>query len=486
MKVPADLGKRRMGADSLAGESSRPPSHLAAVIVVMVSVALVATACSSGSSSTASTGAPVTTTSPIAPGGSTSSTPTSSANASVPTCPSNVGNGSPGVTSTSINVASISTQTGVLAGDFGAMLPGVEAYFKYINSQGGVNGRMLNLAYKLDDESSPSQYSQLTHTAIDQDHAFGLVGVATAFFAPNYLAQTCTPTYGYNVTGNWAGPPNLYSTGGTALYYPEIAYYIAYLMKRINVRSFATLAYGVAASSDACAAANDGLKKAGFTQAYTDLSAPLGGNLTPDVQHIKSSGAQLVISCMDVTDNVSLARAIQQYGVKTKQFWLNGSDQSTLDHYGSLMQGVYFGIQHVPLTAPVKYYPGLQTYLTAMKKYAPDSVGDELAIQGWASAALFVQGVKNSGSNLTQANVVKQDNMLTTWNAGGLYLPVNWTTSHTTATTFCSAYIQVQGNKYNPVLGQGHQVFVCFNINKANPVPTNPVPEVSPPGTPGI
>jgi branched-chain amino acid transport system substrate-binding protein len=482
MKVPAVLGRSGRGAVSKAPEGSRSTGRLAGLAVVMVSVALVATACGSGSSSPATTAAPVTTTSPIS---ASSAPPSTAANASVPTCPSGVGQGSPGVTANSINVASLSTQTGALAGDFGAMLPGVEAYFKYIDSMGGVNGRMLNLSYKLDDESNPSQYSQLVHTAIDQDHAFGLVGVATAFFSPNYLAQTCTPTYGYNVTGNWSGPPNLYSTGGTALYYPEIAYYIAYLMKRINVRSFATLAYGVAASSDACAAANSGLTKAGLTQAYTDLSVPLGGNVTPDVQQIKSSGAQLVISCMDVTDNVSLARGIQQYGVKTKQFWLNGSDQSTLDHYGSLMQGVYFGIQHVPLTAPVKYYPGLQTYLTAMRKYAPASVGDELAIQGWASAALFVQGVKNAGSNLTQANVVKQDNMLTTWTANGLYLPIDWTTSHTTATTFCSAYIQVQGNKYNPVLGQGHQVFVCFNINKANPVPTNPVPEISPPGTPG-
>jgi len=365
------------------------------------------------------------------------------------------------------------------------MVPGVQAYFDYVNSQGGINGRKLKLANNLDDQGNPSQYSQLIQTATEQDHAFAMVGVATPFFAPNFLAQNCIPTYGYNVTGNWSGPPNLYSTGGSTLYYPEVPYYVAYLMKRLKVHSYATLAYGVAASSDACSAVNTGLKKAGLKQAYTDLSVPLGGNLTPDVQQIKSSGAQLVVSCMDVTDNVSLARSIQQYGVKTKQYWLNGSDQVTLEHYGNLMQGIYFGIGHVPLTAPTQYYPGLKTYLTAMKKYAPNYVGDELAIQGWASAALFAQGVKAAGKDLTQANVVKEDNLLTSWTANGLYFPIDWSQSHATQTTFCEAIIQVKGSKYVSVFGQGHQVFNCFDINKADPTPVNPTPAVPPAGTPG-
>ena len=55
-----------------------------------------------------------------------------------------------------------------------------------------------------------------------------------------------------------------------------------------------------------------------------------------------------------------------------------------------------------------------------MKKYEPNYVYDEVAIQGWESAALFVQGVKMAGNNLTQANVIKQDNSLTAFTAGGL------------------------------------------------------------------
>jgi ABC-type branched-subunit amino acid transport system substrate-binding protein len=404
---------------------------------------------------------------------------------SVPTCPAGVAQGSPGVTTKNINVAAIATESGPLAGDFNTMVPGVKAYFSYINAMGGVNGRKFTLANNIDDQGNPSQYSQAVQTAIEQDHAFALVGVASPFFSPNLITQTCIPAYGYNVTHNWAGPPNLYSTGGSALYYPSIGYYVAYLMKRLKVHSYATLAYNVAASSDACGAANTSLSKAHFKQAYTDLGVPLGGNLNPDVQHIKASGAQIVISCMSVTDNVSLARAIKQYGVNTKQYWLNGEDPSTISNYGNLVQGVYFGTQHVPFTAQLQYYPGMKTYLAAMKKYQPQYAQDELAIQGWASAALFVQGVKNSGSNVTQANVVKQDNLLTQWTANGLYYPINWGTAHTKSTNFCQALIQVKGKKYVPVFNTGHQVFSCFAINPANPIPVNPTPIAPPAGTPG-
>ena len=56
---------------------------------------------------------------------------------------------------------------------------------------------------------------------------------------------------------------------------------------------------------------------------------------------MQQAGSQLVVTCMQGSDNVTLARAIQQYGLKIKQLWLNGYDQTLLNKYSSLMQGVY-------------------------------------------------------------------------------------------------------------------------------------------------
>ena len=110
----------------------------------------------------------------------------------------------PGVTSNSITVGTISTQTGTLASNFSSLIYGERAYYDYINAQGGVNGRKINYKYALDDGGNPTTFNQLANTLINQDHVFAVTGVATAFFSPNLFVESGIPTYGYNVTGNWA------------------------------------------------------------------------------------------------------------------------------------------------------------------------------------------------------------------------------------------------------------------------------------------
>jgi ABC-type branched-subunit amino acid transport system substrate-binding protein len=395
--------------------------------------------------------------------------------------------GAPGVTKNSITVGTISTQTGELAANFGSLIQGERAYFKYINAQGGVNGRKIDYKYALDDGGNPSQFNQLASTLINQDHVFAVTGVGSAFFTPNLFVEAKIPTYGYNVSNNWAGPNNLFAAGGggSVQYLPGGTPEVAYLVNKTHSKSVAIVAYGIAASAASCQQDAKGLKAAGIKVSYTDYNiAYPGTTVATDVQRMKQAGADFVLSCMDVQGNVTMARAIKQYGLKATQFWLSGNDQSTLDQNSSLMQGIYFYIAHVPFLASQADYPGLKLYLSVMKKYEPKYVTDEVAIQGWESAALFVQGVKMAGNNLTQANVIKQTNLLTSFNAGGLTTPTNWKSAGHSghAPPYCASYIQVKGTKYVPALNTSKKsVFVCFPTTSGkNPQPTKKLP----PGTP--
>jgi branched-chain amino acid transport system substrate-binding protein len=389
----------------------------------------------------------------------------------------------PGVTSNSITVGTISTQTGPIASNFSSLIYGERAYFDYIDAQGGINGRKIDYKYALDDAGNVTTFNQLASTLINQDHVFAITGVATASFAPNYFVEAKIPTYGYNVSGNWAGPPNLFAAGGSVSYYPAEGPEIAYVANKVKATSVAFLAYGVASSADACQAAAKGMADAGYKIGYTDykISYP-GTTVATDVQRLRQAGTDLIVSCMDVLGNINLARAVQQYGLKTTQLWLSGNDKSTLVANKSLMQGVYFDIQHVPFTAPTSEYPGLKVYLTQMEKYEPKYVEDEVAIQGWESAALFAEGVKLAGNNLTQANVIAQTNKLTSFTANGLMAPVNWLKDHTaTAPPYCEAVIQAKGVQYVPVFNKGKNVFNCFESVSAKKGPVFPLPA----GTPG-
>jgi ABC-type branched-subunit amino acid transport system substrate-binding protein len=394
----------------------------------------------------------------------------------------------PGVSATQINIGAISTLSGPLAGLFGGLAPGMIAYFNTINALGGVNGRKIVLTNNLDDGGSPSQFTQDVHTLIDQDHVFA-AGVASAWFTPGYFVSTKTPTYGYNVSANWQTAPNLFAVGGSTQVYSAGFPQMRYFINKVKAKSVAFISYGPAISSsyNACNSYAKGLKAAGVNVNFVDVGAQLGGSYSSDAQRMQQAGSQLVVTCMQDTDNVTLARAIQQYGLKIKQLWLDGYDQTLLNQYSSLMQGVYLNnTGTVPFEAgnTPKYgttYSGMQTYISAMKKYEPADVYNDVALQGWQSAALIVAGIKAAGSNLTQASVVSATNKLTNFTASGISAPVDWTKLHTGVTwPSCSAYLQVSQKKFVPVFGKGKQVFVCVPNNVKNPQPVTP-----PAGTPG-
>jgi ABC-type branched-subunit amino acid transport system substrate-binding protein len=389
----------------------------------------------------------------------------------------------PGVTATAITVGTISTQTGVLASNFGSLIYGEKAYFSYINSQGGVNGRKINYQYALDDGGNPTTFNQLANTLINQDHVFAVTGVGTAFFSPSLFVQSGIPTYGYNVTGNWAPAPNLFAAGGSVQYYPAGAPSVAFVSRQTHSPSIAFLAYGIAASADACQAEQNALQSAGYKISYSDLKVSYPGTtVATDVQRMRQAGSNMIVSCMDVQGNVTMARAVKQYGLKATQLWFNGNDAQTLAQNKSLMQGIYFNISHVPFSAPLSLYPGLKLYETQMKKYAPKYEFDEVAIQGWESAALFVQGVKMAGNNLTQQAVINADNSITDFTAGDLIAPVNWKDAGHSghAPPYCSAFIKVVGNQYVPTLNKGKNTIVCFQSINPNKGPVYPLPAGTP------
>jgi branched-chain amino acid transport system substrate-binding protein len=413
------------------------------------------------------------TTSPTSTGGSTAST--------------TAGSNSPGVTATSINVGAISTLTGSIASDFNGLAPGVQAYFDMINAQGGINGRQLHLEWNLDDGGSPSQFTQLTHTLIDQDHAFAVM-VASYWFTPNYFVETKTPTYGYNVSGNWDTAPNLFGAGGNSVQnYAAGVPFDAFAMKQTHSKSAAVISYGpsITSSYEACNAAATGLKQNGYNVSYVDFGAQLGGSYSSAVQRMQQAGTDFVFSCMQDSDNITMARDIQQYGLKITQLWASGYDQSLLDQYSSLMKGVYFTNNGTVPFEAAKYgnvYPGMVSYIKAMNKYEPKFTYNGVAVQGWQAAALLADAIRQAGKNVTQANVIKITNGFTANNSGGLSTVTNWTIGHTTTSyPGCTAFVKVQGKKFVPVWGKGHQVFVCLAKDSTR----NPVPVTPPAGTPG-
>jgi branched-chain amino acid transport system substrate-binding protein len=79
----------------------------------------------------------------------------------------------PGVTPQTIVLGA----TAPLSGPESAAVRGAGAYFRYLNTRGGVNGR--SIAYKvLDDASDPAQALQATEQLVEEDAVFAIVNAA--------------------------------------------------------------------------------------------------------------------------------------------------------------------------------------------------------------------------------------------------------------------------------------------------------------------
>lgn len=373
-----------------------------------------------------------------------------------------------GVTSKTIVVGGIASLTGPLPQDFSPVFEGATAYFDMINAAGGIDGRTIKYPYQLDDESDPSVDVQQAHTLVQSDHVFAVVGVATPSFAgASYLADNDVPTFGYNVNPEWSKGPSLFGYDGSFIDFEHPGPEPAYLAEQLHATKVGIIAYNLSQSADGCIGVANTMAKFHIAVDFEDLSVtPPAIDLSADVERMHQRGVNFVASCLDLSGNLVLARALQSAGMgKVTQYWLDGYDESAIKASASLMDGVYFLISHVPFesgTSQPARYPEMALYLRELHRYFPADLPSEPSLAGWISAEMFSDGLKMIGRDVTRARLIDALNGLTDY-TGGLVSPIDWKAEHTSlGPVDCNVFVRAEGTTFEPVLGSSKTVFTCF------------------------
>src|ERR1700760_1475404 len=142
----------------------------AAVVTV---AALSVAACSSGSSSSSSSGS-----------GSGSSNSRAALTASAP-----------GITPTQITIGSHQPLTGPAAPGYSEIAPASNAYFQYVNANGGVDGRKIVYKY-LDDGYNPTNTASVVRQLVLQDNVYAIfngLGTPTHLSVQSFLNAQKAP-----------------------------------------------------------------------------------------------------------------------------------------------------------------------------------------------------------------------------------------------------------------------------------------------------
>jgi ABC-type branched-subunit amino acid transport system substrate-binding protein len=335
-----------------------------------------------------------------------------------------------GVTKKTLTVGNISVISGPVPGLFEGAPIGVKAYFAYINSQGGVNGRKLLVDSK-DDAFSGQQNRTETQEALASD--FALVGNFSPFDSYGcklLAADPAVPDVSVTLDPRTNALPNDFSAQplavGSSL--GPITYYKKHFPKDRTVGSIVS---NVASAIDQWKGQKSALEHEGYHIAYVRDIAATETDFTTDVMSMRSDHVNVV----DLTalDWQVAAEFVQDAAA---QNWHPGLIFSTgttyadqfISHAGgpAATNGIQIGqAQALYLGQDAKSLPADKLFIKYVKQVSPSWTPDLFTLYGWTSAVLFVQALKAAGPNPTRGSVLARLKKITSFSAGGLLAPAD-------------------------------------------------------------
>jgi hypothetical protein len=399
--------------------------------------------------------------------------------------------GVPGVTDTEIRFAAVGTGAGNPLGTciLSCFTDGVQAYFDYRNSQGGIWGRGLVLSETLDDGLANNQAKSLE--IISNGDTFATFSAPLVPAGWTDLADAGIPIYTLAIHPV-EGQPQIFGNA-PAHCYDCTSRPAAYLAQQAGAQKVAVLGYGVSENSKLCAESyRSTIEKysddiGGATVGYFNdtLAFGLTNGIGPEVTAMKDAGVDFVLSCLDLNGMSTLAQELQRQGIRDQVTLVhpNSYDQDFIASSGDLFEGDYVTVGFRPFEAD-----STGNQLAAFEEWMGKSGKplSEHAMIGWVNADLAFQGLAAAGPEFSRQKVIDRSNeTLTAFTAGGLVPPIDWSRQHEPPTEAdpathgsdpeCGAAVVVRNGTFE-VLGDPAKPWACWpgtTRDWSEPVATN-------------
>jgi branched-chain amino acid transport system substrate-binding protein len=389
----------------------------------MIMVVVTAAACSSTNSTTTTT---------AASGGS--------GGASARTIPESAYSDHTGITSNSIKIGNVATLA--VGGLFKGALVGTQAYADYVNSQGGVNGRKI-VVDSYDDGYTGTGNKQGTQQAIETDAA--LVGDFSTF--DSYGGEVLAQNPGVPDVSQVLDPatnklPNVYSAVPLGGGWQEGA--LQYFWQKIGhgpLQHVGTLVGDLPAPEADWAGEKYVMEKVGYHVVYDPTYPETQFDFTQNVIAMKNAGVQVLFvdQLAEVYASALLKNLVQQNFHPIVVLGAAAYSTTLIPAAGgpAAVNGSYFDQNaSLYLGADANSIPAVTSFLHWVNVASPGFAADLFTLYGWTSAELFVQALRNAGSNPSRGSIMKALSHVTGFNGGHIV-----TTSDPAARTQSNCYL---------------------------------------------
>jgi hypothetical protein len=395
--------------------------------------------------------------------------------------------GVPGVTDDAINFAIIGTRSNNPLGTciLDCYRDGIDAYFAYRNSEGGVYGRELVVGEELDDALSQNQVRALE--VISGGNAFGAFVATLAASGYGDLDSAGVPTWVWGINANeQAGRQHIFGSQGT----PCITCTgraVPWAVQELGATRVAALGYAISENSHDCAEAvgasmelygSDVGAEVAYLNANLDFGLPNG--IGPEVSAMQQAGVDFIAMCLDLNGAKTLAQELDRQGMgDVPMYHPNTYNEQFVSEAEGVFDGDLVTVGFRPFEAAAEGTP-LEDFEQWMEETGSEL--SELAMQGWINADLAFQGLLAAGPEFDRASVVAATNQMDAYTAGGLTVAIDWTRAHSPQSEDdrypgleCVTLVRVVDGAFEMV-GSPEEPWNCWDNQDrtwADPEPTN-------------
>jgi branched-chain amino acid transport system substrate-binding protein len=296
---------------------------------------------------------------------------------------------------------------------------GADAYFKYVNSRGGVNKRKINYEY-LDDQYLPSETVRQTRVLVEEKDVFAIfnsLGTEHNEATRPYLNTKQVPQL-FVATGATTFGRDYQQYPWTIAYQPtyiaEGAMYGAYLRRTMPKAKIAILYQSDSYGADLIKGLERGLAAKKGNIVAKEGYAATDDNIQAQIGRLRASKAGVLMLFATPKFTIQAYQYVNGLGWKPKVFVnavSSASNVMILSSSRGQNKRVEGSISIVFLKDPNdpkwKRDPGVLLYRKIMKRFARgQNPKDVYNLYGMSAAFTFVDALKHAGKNPTRASLM--------------------------------------------------------------------------------
>ncbi|HEX6415315.1 MAG TPA: ABC transporter substrate-binding protein [Burkholderiales bacterium] len=332
-----------------------------------------------------------------------------------------------GVTATTIKIGVMAPLTGN-ASSYSKAQIGLDAYYKWVNDQGGIHGRKIETVledYACDSTKGVAAVKKLIH----QDKVFMLHGNSCSAVAmaikpivveagiPWVIAHAANPAISTPPVKNIFHGVPVGKTMGVAMG--------QFVASKPGLSRVAIISHTDDWAKSYCAPATEYLASKQIKPALEVAFERGQADSTAQTLRIKQANPDFVIACLYEAETAIFLKDMKKYAVNVPVMGTAGTDlENTLKRVGDLDTVANYYVPH--MYADNLDGPRLKKFVDILKKYYPNETVTAFSLISMGGGAAVVEALKRAGRDLTRDKLIAELDRTKGFETGVLAGAITW------------------------------------------------------------